>query len=111
MPAYPTLRRRTDFTAVVRGGTLRSSRLLVLRALATDAPVTRIGLATPATIGGAVQRNRVRRRLRELVRARYGEMGAGWDLLVIARPEAATADFGDLREALGALLRQAGVLS
>jgi len=111
VPAYPTLRRRNDFQVVVRDGITRSSRLLVVRALATGAPVTRIGLATPGTIGGAVQRNRVRRRLRGLVRARYGEMGAGWDLLIVARPEAATADFGELGEALSGLLRHAGVLA
>ena len=109
MPAYPTLRRRADFEAVVRSGTLSATRLLVLRARQTDQPITRIGLATPATLGGAVERNRVRRRVRALVRARYGEMGAGWDLLVIAKPGARHADFAELGIALDTLLSRAGV--
>ena len=77
MPAYPTLRRRADFQAVARDGNVSATRLLVLRARRTEGPITRIGLATPATIGGAVERNRVRRRVRALVQARHGEMGAG----------------------------------
>ena len=109
MPAYPTLRRRADFEAVVRSGTLSATRLLVLRARRTDGPITRIGLATPASLGGAVERNRVRRRMRELVRERYGEMGAGWDLLVIMKPDAQSATYDELGAALDAALSRAGV--
>src|SRR5437763_7902353 len=100
VPPYPTLRRKRDFDALARGGTTRSSPLLVLRALRTDGATTRIGLSTPRSLGGAVQRNRVRRRLRALMRERYDELGSGWDLLVIARPAAAQATYADLREAL-----------
>jgi ribonuclease P protein component, eubacterial len=107
--AIPMLRRKADFDALGRLGTARSGRLLVLRQLRTNGPVTRIGLSTPRRLGGAVERNRVRRRLRELIRRRYAEMGAGWDLLVIARPEAATASYADLREAFASLLERSGI--
>jgi ribonuclease P protein component len=107
------LRRKADFDALGRRGTVRSTRLLVLRSLRTEGPETRIGLSTPRTLGGAVQRNRVRRRLRELLReqmrTRRASMGAGWDLLLIARPEAAMADHGELREALVSLLERSGM--
>jgi len=98
--AYPTLRRRADFEAVVRSGSLNATRLLVLRARQTE---------EPATLGGAVERNRVRRRMRELVRKRYGEMGAGWDLLVITKPGARHASFAELGDALDDVLARAGV--
>jgi ribonuclease P protein component len=103
------LRRKADFDALSRQGTARSGRLLVLRQLRTDGRVTQIGLSTPRSLGGAVERNRVRRRLREIIRQRYAEMGMGWDLLVIARPEAATATYADLREAFAALLERSGI--
>ncbi len=102
MPAFPILRRKADFDAVTRGVS-RTSRLLVLKSLRTEG-VTRIGLSTPRSLGGAVQRNRVRRRLRELIRERYGELRQGWDLLVIARPESAQASYAELREALAMVL-------
>ena len=109
MPAFPMLRRKADFDALGRHGTARSSRLLVLRSLRTERPETRVGLSTPRALGGAVQRNRVRRRLRELMRERIETIGAGWDLLLIARPEAALASHAELRAALGSLLERSGV--
>jgi ribonuclease P protein component len=109
VPAYPTLRHRADFEAVVRSGNVSATRLLVLRARRTDGPTTRIGLATPASLGGAVERNRVRRRVRALVQARHGEMGAGWDLLVIMKPAARAATYVELGAALDAALARAGV--
>lgn len=57
-------------------------------------------------VGNAVVRNRVRRRLREALRELLRERGpreggpAGVDLLVLARPQAADADYGQLRSAL-----------
>jgi ribonuclease P protein component len=111
MPAFPTLRRRADFEAVVRSGSVSATRLLVLRARRTDGPTTRIGLATPASLGGAVERNRVRRRMRALVQARHEEMGAGWDLLVIMKPDAHNATFDELGDALDTALSRAGILA
>jgi ribonuclease P protein component len=109
VPPLPTLRRRADFDAVMRSGTARSHRILVLRWRHTDRAETRIGLSTPRAIGGAVVRNRVRRRLREIVRERLGDIGAGYDLLLIARPDAAGASFAELRSALATLLERAGI--
>jgi ribonuclease P protein component len=106
VPACPMLRRKADFDAIGRRGKARSTELLVLRALRSDGPETRIGLSTPRSLGGAVERNRVRRRLREIVRERYGEIDAGWDLLVIARPKAGDASYAELREAFASLLRR-----
>ncbi|MDQ2669436.1 MAG: ribonuclease P protein component [Gemmatimonadota bacterium] len=105
----PTLRRRADFEAIGRHGSARSTPLLVLRWLRTDRGETRIGLSTPRTLGGAVQRNRVRRRLRELVRARLGRIGPGWDLLIIARPGAAEASHAELGAAIDSLLARSDI--
>lgn len=104
MPPFPALRRKVDFDALMADGRARSTPILVLRTRRTGGATTRIGFSTPRSLGGAVQRNRVRRRLRELVRERYGDLGTGWDLLVIARPAAAQASFADLREAFATLL-------
>jgi ribonuclease P protein component len=104
------LRRRADFEAIGRRGTARSTPLLVLRWLRTERDETRVGLSTPRTLGGAVQRNRVRRRLRALLRERLGtRIGPGWDLLLIARPAASEASQAELAGALDALLARSEV--
>jgi ribonuclease P protein component len=109
MPVLPMLRRRAEFEAIGRHGTARSTPTLVLRSLRTDRTETRVGLSTPRTLGGAVQRNRVRRRLRELVRTRMERIGPGWDLLLIARPAAGTATHAELGAAIDALLARSGI--
>ena len=110
MPAFPTIVRKADFEALSRGGVSASCRLLVVRARRTNDEVTRIGLSTPRGMGGAVRRNRLRRRLREVIRLRYATLPAGWDLLVIARLEASDATSADLGAALDGLLRRTGVV-
>ena len=109
MPAVPMLRRRADFDAIGRQGKARSTPLLVLRWLRTGRGETRVGLSTPRTLGGAVQRNRTRRRLRELVRQRIGRIGPGWDLLLIARPASREASSADLGAALDILLERSEI--
>ena len=109
MPAFPVLRHKADFDALARSGTARSNRLLVLRSLRTDRRETRVGLSTSRSLGGAGQRQRGRRRRRARVRERHGGIGPGWDLLLIARPEAALASHAELRVALGSLLERSGI--
>ena len=108
MPPLEMLRRKADFDAIGRNGTVRSSRLLVLRSMRTSGSRTRVGLSTPRSLGGAVQRNRVRRRLRDLLREQLTTEG-GLDLLLIARSEAGSATYSELREALRSLLERSGI--
>ena len=109
MPPLEMLRRKADFEAIGRHGTVRSSRLLVLRSMRTSGSRTRVGLSTPRTLGGAVQRNRVRRRLRDLLREQLNATEGGLDLLLIARSEAGKATYSELREALRSLLERSGI--
>lgn len=109
MPAVSALRRRADFEALGRHGRAHSTPMLVLRTLRTERAETRLGLSTPRAVGGAVERNRLRRRLRELVRERIGRIGPGWDLLLIARPASRQATYAELGTALDALLRRSEI--
>ena len=63
-----------------------------------------------AQLGGAVVRNRVRRRLREALRVMAPSFQPGWDVLIIARPAIVDADHDALVGALGRLLGRGGVL-
>lgn len=104
------LTRPQDFDALQARGSIRSHPLLSARVLRTELETTRFGLATSRALGSAVVRNRVRRRLREVIRALLPSLRPGWDVLVIARPAIVRADVGALRDALAKLLGRAGVL-
>jgi ribonuclease P protein component len=104
------LSRPQEFAALQGSGTVRSHPLLTARFLRTDLETTRFGLATGRKLGGAVVRNRVRRRLREVLRAMAPSFQPGWDVLIIARPAIVEADHQVLVETLRRLLRRGGVL-
>jgi ribonuclease P protein component len=102
------LRHRRDFATVYRRGHAVRGELLIVRALRGEGPLARFGFAVSRAVGGAVVRNRVRRRLREA--ARCLEAGPGWDIVVSARSGAADANYMRLKEELRALLERAGPL-
>jgi ribonuclease P protein component len=64
----------------------------------------RFGISTGRRLGGAVVRNRVRRRIREIVRGAPSSSSQGWDILIVARPGSVEASFDELRAALERLL-------
>ncbi|MDQ3128487.1 MAG: ribonuclease P protein component [Chloroflexota bacterium] len=103
------LSRPQDFTAL-QAGAVRSHPLLSARFLRTDLETTRFGLATGRKLGGAVVRNRVRRRLREVLRAMAPSFQPGWDVLIIARPAIVEADHRAVVDTLRRVLQRAGVV-
>jgi ribonuclease P protein component len=109
-PRLVMLTRPADFTALQRDGTSRASALVSIRARRTDLPVARFGISTSKRIGGAVVRNRVRRRIREILRADAARLRPGWDVLIVARPPSALADHGALASSVDGLLVRSGVL-
>jgi ribonuclease P protein component len=113
------LRLRTDFAATLRAGRGRAGSsagpaLLVVH-LAHDAGddadggdrQPRAGFVVSRAVGGAVVRNRVRRRVRHLVAARLDRFPAGSRIVVRALPPAATASGAQLRDALDSALDSA----
>jgi ribonuclease P protein component len=104
------LSRPKDFRALQGEGTVRSHPLLAARFLRTDLDTTRVGLSTGRRLGGAVVRNRVRRRLREVLRVLAPSFQPGWDVLIIARPAVVNATHDEVAEAVRRLLQRGGVL-
>ncbi|HEU0242301.1 MAG TPA: ribonuclease P protein component [Candidatus Limnocylindrales bacterium] len=104
------LSRPGDFARLAEGGIARSHPLLVGRFVRNDLDQVRFGLATGKRLGGAVVRNRIRRRIREVLRAMAPSFQPGWDVLIIARPGIVEADQEALVRALGRVLRSGGVL-
>jgi ribonuclease P protein component len=81
------LSRSRDFDAVYRHGRSVSTRFLVLYSFPRDDDGDpRLGIAVPKGAGTAVERNRVKRRLRESWRARLERVPRGRDYVLIARP-------------------------
>lgn len=101
------LRRSSEFRRVSEAGNRRAgTHLIVLQARtpATDAESPRIGLTVSRKVGGAVVRNRVKRRLREWFRRSKDRFEPASETVVIARASAAGASYHELAAELGRLL-------
>jgi ribonuclease P protein component len=69
--------------------------------------LSRFGWSIKKALGSAVQRNRIRRRLREILRLHRQEIAPGWDIVIHPRSSAATADFSALTRELLQLIPRA----
>ena len=103
------LRRRDDFDAVYRRGRSWANTLLVLRALPNGREQSRFGFSISKRVGNAVVRNRVKRRLRAILRVLA--IRNGWDLIFTARPSAAEAGYQPLADAVHSLCSRAQLVN
>jgi ribonuclease P protein component len=67
-----------------------------------------LGLTVPRAIGGAVVRNRIKRRIREAFRLHRAEIGPQWDIVVNPRRAALRATFPDIERALRKVIEKCG---
>jgi ribonuclease P protein component len=102
------LRRPVEFRRV-RDLSLRGwpHPLLVLYIAPNELERTRVGITVSGRVGTSVVRNRVRRRLREAVRARFSQLPLGTDIVVAARPASGQASWDELSAALDIVLARA----
>lgn len=113
LAAAQRLRRREDFTAVLRRGRRVGRGVLVthLSVVIDESRFStlpaRAGFVVSKAVGNAVVRNRVRRRLRHLMRDRLAELPAGSSVVIRALPGAADRDYRALTKDLDAALAAA----
>ena len=98
-----------QYAAVYNQGSSWVNKIVVLKALPNNLEISRYGFSVSNRVGGAVVRNRIKRRLREIVRQM--NLKSGWDLVIIARPAAAGKEFKELLNSVDNLLNKAKLLS
>ena len=92
--------RRAEYDAVYREGRRRNSREFTLFLRPNGLDSSRFGWSIKKALGNAVRRNRIRRRLREILRLHRQEIAPGWDIVIHPRSSAATAEFSALQAEL-----------
>jgi ribonuclease P protein component len=103
-PKALRLRRRPQFLTVQRDGVRRHTPHLVVIRREGETGAPRLGITVSARVGNSVERNRIKRLLREVFRHRRADL-APFDLVVIAKPGAGELTYGqaarEFSEALG----------
>ena len=112
LPKTKRLTTPTEFGRVKSEGTAERGRYLVLGVFArAEEPRFRVGFVTSKRLGGAVTRNRVRRRMRALVRTEQARLRPGFWFVVVARPAAVRATYAELKDEWLRLAERASILA
>jgi ribonuclease P protein component len=110
LPTKHRIKRTRDFSAVREAGKSNASRCLILAVRPRpEFSTPHAGFTTTKRIGNAVTRNKVRRRLRMIVREFFPQLTGTQDLITIAKYPAVKASFAELREEWQRLARKAGL--
>lgn len=104
------LRHTADFERLQSEGKRWHHTLAVLIVLPNELSISRFGFRASKRVGRAVDRNYAKRRFREAVRRRMGEVRPGWDCLFIIKPQSCKASSREVEDAVKRLLGQAGLI-
>jgi ribonuclease P protein component len=108
-PRSARILRSADFRTVYDKGIRVSSPMFAAFCLARgDGESARLGLTVPRAIGGAVLRNRIKRRLREAFRMHRAEFGSRWDIVLNPRRAALAAPFAEIERAFQKVIEKCG---
>jgi ribonuclease P protein component len=102
------LTKSAQYGLVYEEGRTWAGKVVVMKALPNGLALSRYGFSVSRRVGKAVERNRVKRRLREILR--LTQLQPGWDIVFIARPPAAEAAYAVLGGCVRGLLSRAGLL-
>lgn len=99
--------RRSDYLRVHRSGRKFVGRYLLLFYVKGECPGARVGITVSSRVGGAVVRNRAKRRIREAVREELGRVAIDGEVAFVALGRIRDASFDELRADMASLLGRA----
>ena len=102
------LTKRPQYTLVYRRGSTYADNLIVMKVLPNKLSLSRYGFSVTKKVGKAVQRNRLKRLLRQMARLQLAK--PGWDIVFIVRPEAVSAEYHQVEKTVTRLLAEARLL-
>ncbi|NLL61208.1 MAG: ribonuclease P protein component [Candidatus Atribacteria bacterium] len=96
----------SEFRRVFSGGNKILGKNIVLHVLSTQQENNKVGIIVKKSIGNAVQRNKIRRRLREIWRQQNKVLSPGYDMVIVARKEIISATFAEIEQEIIELLQR-----
>jgi ribonuclease P protein component len=111
---HQKLHTQADFNRVFRRGIrLENSTIKIIAFLDRQSPQRppRLALITSRKVGGAVERNRTKRRIREIFRVNQHSIYCGWDILFILKKKSVKADFNLLQKSIFELFKKGRIFA
>jgi len=105
------LKKNHEFKRLYNKGKSAASQCVVVYCRRNGKQYNRLGITVSTKIGGAVQRNRIRRRLKEIYRINEDKFSAGYDIVIVARMKSRFSGFTELGSSVLSLLKKLNVLA
>jgi len=106
-----SLTKNYEFKRLYNKGKNAASKCVVVYCIKNNSPKNRLGITVSAKLGGAVQRNRIRRRLKEIYRINEQTLCTGVDIVIVARFRSRNATWSELESSVLSLFRKLGLAS
>ena len=110
MKAAVTLKKNHEFRRLYQKGASAVGGAMVVYCRKNRLGHGRLGVTVSTKLGGAVVRNRARRRLREVYRLNSPRLRQGWDIILVARGRTLTASWKELNDTFLRLCRKLSLL-
>ena len=105
-----TLNKNHEFKRLYNKGKSAASQCVVVYCRRTGRNENRIGFTVSTKIGGAVQRNRVRRRLKEIYRLNEEKLSHGYDIVIVARVRSRYIGYHEMESSVLSLFRKLNIM-
>ena len=104
-----TLKKNYEFKRLYNKGKSAASQCAVVYCRRNGGPDNRLGVTVSTKIGGAVQRNRVRRRLKEIYRLNENILQRGYDIVIVARVRSRYAGYREIEASVLSAFRKLNI--
>jgi len=101
-----SLKKNYEFRRLYNKGKSAASQCAVVYCRRNGSKANRLGITVSTKLGGAVQRNRIRRRLKEIYRLNEGALSVGYDVVIVARMRSRYAAYQELQASVLSLFRK-----
>ena len=106
------LKKDSDFRKVYKHGKSFANRNLVMYMLDNKSDYTRVGISVSKKVGNAINRNKIRRRIKEAYRLNIDEnVKNGYDIIFIARVSCNEAEYKDIDKAINHLVKKSNLIN
>jgi ribonuclease P protein component len=105
-----SLKKNHEFKRLYNKGKNAASQYAVVYCRRNGRTENRLGITVSSKLGGAVARNRIRRRLKEIYRINEEKLSVGYDVVIVARIKSRFAVFSEMESSILALFAKLGIL-
>ena len=104
-----SLKRNHEFKRLYNKGKSAASQCVVVYCRRNGRAENRLGVTVSTKLGGAVQRNRVRRRLKEIYRLNEADLACGYDIVIVARMKSRFVGYRELESSVLPIFNKLGL--